>query len=176
MSELITGIVSGVVASIVFYTFLLLVRPKIDVSRKVCGNIGGGGGALVRIKVVNKTRFMLTNVKYVLHFCQSQGEGVHQVEVLLPCKPSLGFIDRYSRNDVNAEYAVRFLYEIPSHIRLSEGWLEFSIYANHGFSGTCACVKRRYGYDDVIPGLFETGTSMRILAVAGTETSGGAPT
>ena len=77
----------------------------------------------------------------------------------------LEFIDKYSKSDENAEYAIRFLYRIPPHIRISDGWLEFSIRANHGFSGTSACVKRKYGSDDIVSGIFETGISMRILAV-----------
>ena len=86
MSELITGVISGVVASIVVCVFLLLVRPKISVSNKACKASEGEDGTFIRIKVVNRTRSMLTNVKYVLNFCQSQGEGVHQVEVIPPCK------------------------------------------------------------------------------------------
>jgi len=165
MSELITGVISGVVASVVFYIFLLLVRPKISVSSKICKAIEDEDGAFIRIKVVNRTRFMLTNVKYVLNFCQSRGEGVHQVEVIPPCKTPLEFIDKYSESDENAEYAIRFLYRIPPHISISDGWLEFSIHANHGFSNTSACVKKKYGSDDLISGIFETGTSMKILAV-----------
>ena len=163
MSELVTGVIAGIVASVVFYIFLFSVRPKIYVSSKACR--APEDGALIRIKVVNRTRFMLTNVKYVLNFCQSQGEGVHQVEVIPPCKTPIEFISKYSKNDTNAEYAIRFLYEIPSHIRISDGWLEFAIYANHGFSNTSVCVKKKYGDDDIISGIFETGTSMKILAI-----------
>jgi len=165
MSELITGIISGLVASAVFYTFLLLVRPKIQVSGKACKAIEDE--TLIRIKVVNRTRCILTNVKYALNFCQSSGDGVHHVEEILPYKTRLEFIDRYSKTDENAEYAIRFSYKIPSHIRISKGWLEFSIHANHGFSNTSACVKTKYESADIISGIFETGTSMKILAVPG---------
>ena len=165
MSELITGVISGIVASVVFYIFLLSVRPKIHVSNKICQAIEDEGGALIKIKIVNKTRCILTNVKYVLNFCQSQGDGLHQIEAIPPCKTPLEFIDKYSESDENAEYAIRFLYRIPPHVRISEGWLEFSIHANHGFSNTSACVKKKYGHDDIVPGIFETGTSMKILAI-----------
>ena len=165
MSELITGVISGVVAAAVFYIFLFCVRPKIHVSSKICRAVEDESGALIKIKVVNRTRSMLTNVKYVLNFCQSQGDGLHRIEAIPPLKFPLGFIDKFSKSDENAEYAIRFLYKIPPHIRISDGWLEFSIHANHGFSNTSACVKRKYGSDDIISGIFETGTSMKILAV-----------
>jgi len=163
MSELVTGVISGIVASVVFYIFLFFVRPKIYVSSKACR--APEDGTLIRIKVVNKTRFMLTNVKYALNFCQNQGDGVHQIKEIPPYRTPLEFIDKYSKNDENAEYAIRFSYKIPSDISLSDGWLEFSIYANHGFSNTSTCVKKKYVSDDIISGIFETGTSMKILAI-----------
>jgi hypothetical protein len=104
-------------------------------------------------------------VKYTLNFCQSSGDGVHRIEEIPPYKTPLEFIDKYSKKDENAEYAIRFSYRIPPHIRISEGWLEFSIHANHGFSNTASCVKRRYESSDIVPGMFETGISMRILTV-----------
>jgi len=161
MSEIITGVISGLVASAVFYIFLLLVRPKIRVSEKVAIE----GETLIRIKVVNRTRCILTNVKYALSFCRRSGEGVCIVEEIQPLKTPLEVMSKYSCWDKNAEYAIRFSYKIPSHIRMSEGWLEFSIHANHGFSNTSACVKKRYESTDVMSGIFETGPSMKILAV-----------
>ena len=163
MSELITGVISGIVAAAVFYTFLLFVRPKIHVSSKACR--APEDDAIIRIKVVNKTRCMLTNVKYALNFCQNQGDGVHRIEEILPYKTRLEFIDKYSKSDEKAEYAIRLSYKIPPHVRVSDGWLEFSIHTNHGFSNTSACVKKKYVSDDIVSGIFETGTSMKILAV-----------
>jgi len=165
MSELITGVISGIVASVVFYIFLLFVRPKIEVSDKICKEIDNGDGSLIRIKVVNKTRCILTNVKYALNFCQRQGAGVHHIKEIPPTRTPLEFIDKYAKSDENAEYAIRFSYRIPADIRISDGWLEFSIHANHGFSNTSACVKKRYESDDIISGIFETGISMRILTI-----------
>ena len=144
-------------------------------SSKACKTIEDGDGALVKIKVVNRTRFIPTNVKYALNFCQSQGDGVHRVEEIPPYKSPLEFIDKYSKSDENAEYAIRFSYKIPSHIRISDGWLEFSIHANHGFSNTSACVKKRYGSDDIISGIFETGISMKILAIPNPNSLEGVP-
>ena len=163
MSELITGIIAGVVASVVFYIFLFSVRPRIHVSNKICKESEDGGGAFIRIKVVNRTRSMLTNVKYVLNYCQNQGDGRHEIDTIPPRKTPLEFIDKYSKRDENAEYAVCFSYIIPPNIRISDGWLEFSIHASHGFSKTSACVKKKYASGDIIPGEFDIGTSMRIL-------------
>ena len=167
MSEIVTGVISGLVASAVFYIFLLLVRPKINVSAKVCKASEDENGTFIKIKVVNGSFWALTNVKYTLDFCQSSGEGVYHIEVIKPHKASLEFISKYSWKDANSEYAIRFSYIIPPHIRISEGWLEFSIQGNHGFSNTSACVKKKYENADIVSGIFETGTSMKILAVPG---------
>jgi len=161
MSGLVTGIISGVVAAGLFYIFLFLVRPKICVSNKACRD--PEDGALIRIKVVNRSRSMLTNVKYVLRFCQSQDGYVTQIQEIPPRGTPVGFIDKYLGNDKNAEYAIRFSYNIPSGIKISDGWLEFAIQANHGFSNTSTCIKIKYGSGDIVSGIFETGTSMKIL-------------
>ena len=160
MGELITGVISGVVASVVICIFLLSVRPKIRVSEKICRD--PDDGALIRIKVVNRTRFMLTNVKYVLNYCQNKSDGLHEIDAILPRKTPVEFIDKYSKSDEKAEYAIWFSYKIPPHIDVAKGWLEFSIHASHGFSKTSACVKKKYASGDIIPGKFDEGTSMKI--------------
>jgi len=163
ISSLITGVMSGTVAAIVFYIFLLSVRPKIDVSDKICKVSEDESGALVKIKVVNKTRFMLTNVKYGLRFCKRTDEGVHDTVVIVPAKEFLDFIDRYSGSDEDAEYAIRYSFKLPRDLDFSKGWLEFCIQANHSFSNTSVCMKKRYCSESIKPGKFETRTSMRIL-------------
>ena len=165
MSELITGIISGIVATVAYSIFLLLLRPKICVSDKLCKVAENEKGAIIKIKVVNRTRSMLTNVKYVLRFCQELGDGLHQTTIIPPCRPPLEFIDKYSGSDKKAEYAVRFLYKISSDMLISEGggWLEFSIHANHGFSNTSACVKKKYKCGSIVSGVFEAETSMKII-------------
>jgi hypothetical protein len=165
ISVLATGVISGLVASVVFYYLLQRVRPEIYVSDKVRKVQTDDDGTLVQIKVVNKTGYMLTNVKYALYFCKSVGDGVHSTDGIPPVKAQpLTFIDKYSQEDKNAEYAVRFFYRIPPNVPIAEGWLEFSIYAEHEFSNAAACVKKRYSSEDIIPGIFETGISMKILA------------
>ena len=172
MSELITGVISGVVAAVVFYIFLFSVRPKIYVSDKLCEEIDNDGNKIIRIKVVNKTHFMLTNVKYVLRFCRRRDEHVTQIKEIPPRGTPVGFIDKYSKSDKNSEYAIRFSYGVPPDMDISAGWLEFAIHANHGFSNTSACVKKTYKSEDIESGkIFETGTSMKTLAVPNPETA-----
>jgi len=75
MSEFIIGIISGVVSSLIFGVILLFVRPKIFVSERIC-SANEDGVLFYRIKVVNKTHTMLTGVKYVLYYCEDQGDSV----------------------------------------------------------------------------------------------------
>jgi len=164
ISVVFTGVISGVVASIMFYILLLAVRPKIYVSDNVCRVQTANTGTLIHIKVVNKTHCMLTNVKYVLNFCKYISDGVFSTDEIPPLKIPLTFIDKYSEKDEDAEYAVRFSYVIPSSVCVSDGWLEFSIYAEHEFSNTVACVKKRYKCENMIDGTFESASSMRITS------------
>jgi hypothetical protein len=108
---------------------------------------------------------MLTNVKYTLYFYERCGDGVCNIQLLPPAKEPLVIINRYSSKDENSEYAVRLSYEIDDSIYIQNGWLEFSIHANHGFSNTTVCERKRFETTDISTGIFETGESMRILTV-----------
>jgi len=163
MDILLTGVVSGIVASAVFYIFLLLVRPKIHISDDISES-HDDGKRIFRIKIVNKTCSMLTNVKYSLCYCKEISDGVFDSKEIVPIRPPINVISKYSGRDKYSEYAIRFIYEITPDIDISEGWLEFSIYAHHGFSNTCACVKKIYRAENIKIGVFETRTSMRIIS------------
>ncbi|MCL2072116.1 MAG: hypothetical protein FWH07_07800 [Oscillospiraceae bacterium] len=157
-----TGIISGIMASVVFFLFLMFVRPKINISDKICRE---NSTNIFRIKIVNKTHSMLMNVKYTLYYCQKSGDGVYVAREISATETDLYVISKYSKKDINAEYAVRVKYEIDDDICISNGWLEFTICASHGFSNTSTCIKKRYSNSDISTGIFETGTSMRILAI-----------
>jgi len=162
MSALITGVISGVVASAMFYVFLLLVRPKIHISDKICYSYENGV-LIFRIKVVNKTRAILFNVNYSLNFCENLDEGVYiNQKNILPIKKPITIIAKYDKKDKNSEYAVRLTFPGMCISDTDDQWFEFSVSVSHGFSNTSVCMKKTYRFKDILPGIFEKGTSMNI--------------
>ena len=126
---------------------LRVVRPKIDVSDEMSEEYTDEGVRLIRIKVVNKTRCMLTNVKYALNYCKRINTGVISTERIKPFKEPLIFIDKYSEEDDDDLYAYRLMFEIPKELNLSDKdeSLEFSIYAEHELASTCTPFARHSG-------------------------------
>jgi len=168
---LITGVISGFIASVIFYVFMLIakiilmsVKPNIRISDELCLE-SEGDNKILRVKVLNKTRFVLTNVTYTLCFYERIDENAYSVSEILPCKPPLTTIERYSSKDKMGNYAIRFTYKLEpdiEHLTNSENnRLEFTIYANHGFSNTCVCTKKTYTKENIsVNRRFESFKSM----------------
>lgn len=164
--NLFIGIVSGIVASGIFFLTLLLVRPKITVSNQICYD----GESLYRIKVVNRTKAMLKNLNYTLQCYETRGDGIFYLKDIKPYREKEFYIDKYDRKDENASYAIRFSYEIPEECFLNDtNKLVFTFLADHTYSNTSVCIKKEYfikkegGGSDIVTGIFETGLSTKIL-------------
>lgn len=158
---LLIGIVSGIVASICFSLFLLLVRPRIKVSSEICKDPNEEN--LYRIKVVNRSRFILNNLQYSLHYCIVTGDGIKQVQELKPRKSPLSYVHGYKKTG-STDYAVRLSFFIDQSIYpFDNAVLEFGIMANHSLSNTMCCKKVTYTSASIQEGFFETGESMTII-------------
>ena len=163
IDQLIIGVVSGVVASVCFSLFLIMVRPKLMISDKLCQS--NDETNVYRIKIVNKSMAILNNIHYSLHYCRDLGDGIKEIEEIAPRKTKVSFIDKYSWLDKDGDYAVRISYVIDTaKYPMDDGaYLEFNIMASHSLSNTMRCVKKVYAKKDIQLGFFETGKSMKIL-------------
>ncbi len=161
--NLLIGVISGIVASIFFTIFLFLIKPRIKVSDKISYN--GNGKKLYRIKIVNLTHFMLTNIKYKLFYCTMHGDGITTIEEIEPRKSPVIYINKFSIFDKDAEYAIRISYDIDMNkYPICENTkFEFVFIADHSLSNTTTCVKKEYTQDEIINGVFESGISTKIL-------------
>jgi hypothetical protein len=159
-SGLLPGVVSGIVASLVFFLALLFVRPRVQVSDKIC-DVGKG---LYRIKIVNRTRAMLMNPQYVLEYRIASVGGNYYVDTIKPFKDPVLFVDKFDKDDKDASYAVTFSYRIPEYVFSGNPCkLVFVFIAEHAFSNTSTCIKKEYSCEDIIKGVFETGISTKII-------------
>lgn len=168
MSSLIIGIISGVIASIVIYIFVFMIRPNINISDKIAQS-SDNGECIYRIKIVNNSLCALFNVDYHLHFCSSKSDGLVNIEEITPLKSKITYISGFKskKRDENEKYAVRITFKIDeSKYKLDDhSFLMFTLIATHGFTNTSKYIEKTYYIDDISKGHFETGKSMRILNI-----------
>lgn len=162
--SIVTGIISGVISSVFIYYFLFCIKPKVDIAAKVAANIENNGQALIRIKVVNKTHTNLAEVKYTLHKCHRYSDGIVHIDQVKSLKEPIPFIPRYSNDDQNASYAVRYTFALDPNILTSDDdYLLFSFYAKHSVSGSAIFIQREYRSGDIWRGAYQTRESTDIL-------------
>ncbi|MDO4982762.1 MAG: hypothetical protein Q4E35_04305 [Eubacteriales bacterium] len=160
INGLISGLISGFFASLIFALFLLSLRPKINISEDICKDPKLDN--VYRIKIVNKSKVNLNNLRYSLHYCYDAGDGILDVEKIQPRKEPLDFIDRNCSE--NEDYAIRLSFFIDREkYPLDKGFLKFTVLATHSFSNTSKCFKRIYTKDNIKKGVFQGGESMRII-------------
>lgn len=164
-SSILIGITSGVIASVCFALFLLLIKPRVKISNQICIEKDINTGVVYRIKIVNKTFAMLTNLRYVLYYCSMRGDGINTVTEIEPRKSRLISIDRNSLRRKNTDYAVRISYDIDKEkYPLNDNCkLIFTFIADHALSNTTTCIKKEYFAKDMIAGRFESDKSVKIL-------------
>ena len=162
--NLLIGVVSGIVASAFFTIILFLIKPKIKISDKICCETYQGKD-IYRIKIVNHTPFMLTNIRYKLLYCKMHGDGITTIEEVVPRKSPVICIDKYNIFDKEAKYAIRISYDIDlGKYNIDEdSKFEFVFIADHSLSNTTTCVKKEYFSENIINGVFESGMSTKII-------------
>ena len=144
ISGLVPGIISGLIASLIFALFLLLIKPKVKVASKIARTNRDNGVSIIRVKVVNHTWAMLTNIKYALYYCNVHDDGISTVVEIPPRKSPMSYIARHNSSDDDADYAVRFSYELDNQKYPVGGnkKLLFIFIADHSFSNTTVCIKK----------------------------------
>ena len=104
LDQLIIGVISGVVATLCFSAFLMIIKPNVEVSPEICKDPNDDN--VYRIKFVNKSKFVLNNLHYSLHYCEDAGDGIKEIQEIAPRRPRLSFISPYRRKGPD-DYAIR---------------------------------------------------------------------
>ena len=107
---IVIGIISSIIASIVFYLLMILIKPRFVISDKISCIKVDDEYMDYMIKIVNKTRSVITNVNYMLTYCVEGEDGIVEIYTVAPLKSPIMNIDKYTRK--NTDYAVRITYRI----------------------------------------------------------------
>lgn len=162
--SIISGIVSGIIASVCFMCLLLLIKPRIKISDKMC-IIKSGNNLTYRIKVVNYSLAMITNIRYSLFYCEMYDDGISHITEIKPRNSTLFGLDGIISKKDKAHYAARISYDIDSSTyNLNKNCrFEFIFYASHSLSNTTTCIKKEYYSKDIVYGVFESDKSTKIV-------------
>jgi len=164
------GVLSSLGASIIFLFFLTRIRPRLDISDQIAKTVTSNGETIYRIKIINKTRVPIMNIKAQLHIMTptTVPSGIIYISQNIPLQRSeLMELSKFDKKDKTASYAYRF----RSYKSLDDLWgdddhsyLRFRIQATHSVSGFSKVFRKDYftKRNSVLDGEFDFGDSMKI--------------
>ena len=156
----IIGVLSGLIASITFFLLLCKIKPVVVISDDICRDLHDD---LFRIKVVNKSKFDLIDVKYSLYACYRSGDGTIDVKEICPVKSKLEFVHSYSPSGKSSDYAIRISYKLTDYINEKYNCFLFTFYSKHSLSGTGSFIRKEYTKDNIKCGKFQLKESTEII-------------
>ena len=161
------GILSSIIASILFLWFLTKIRPQLEISDQIAKERSLEGKTIYKIKVINKTSHPIINIKAQLLLVTPTvvPGGILMETKKIPLKKSeVMYIEKFDRSDEEAKYAFRFVtYEDIENIWENNKELLFRIMATHSVSGfTKVFEKKYYNKKSIKEGEFKIGEEMDI--------------
>ncbi len=150
MDVVLVGVLSSLIASIVYALLSFGIKPKIKISDKICVIKNQDGNYTYKIKIVNKSWFQLVNMSYHLNYGFSGRDDISYITEILPKKPPITTITR--NNKKNTDYALRVSYKINEgeFACNDNSYFEFTIQATHPLSNSVICKKVRYYKKDIV--------------------------
>lgn len=163
IGTVLQGIISSVIASVVFYIWMIIIKPRFKIADMMCISDENDDEIEYKIKVVNHSRVMLTNVSYYLVFCENSIDEIKGIRIIPPAKTCVTTMNKYTKN--NTDYALRLTYCIKkSDFPLENGnHFIFVFQAYHSFSNALKIKKVMYDETSIRKGFYETGRSTKIL-------------
>lgn len=168
MDVILVGIFSSLIASVVYALLAFGIKPKLNVSDKICVTDNQDGSQTFKVKVVNKSIFQIVNVSYHLVYGVNGQDDISYITAIPPKKSPMTTITR--KNNKNTDYAIRITYKIQNdeYKCHDNSYFEFTIQGTHPLSGSIICKKVRYKKDDIKYGCtFQTGNNLNILDLRG---------
>ncbi|ADN78317.1 hypothetical protein [Geobacter sulfurreducens] len=142
LDKVVLATLVGLITSGIFLYILSRFRPTIDISPEIaCGADTTDGRAIYRIKVINRTKAPIVDIKAQLHIFKNHQTATGEIWKSKPIalrRSDPIVIDKYDRSDRDANYAYRFVtYDDLEAIWHNDNvqFIRFRIYARHSISG-----------------------------------------
>ncbi len=166
----VLAIFVGVIANGMFLCIMSKLRPKIDISPHVARRTDKNGKPNYRIKVINRTKYPIVDIRAQLHVFTSRQTATGDIwaSTAITLKQSDPItINKYDKKDKDVDYAYRFVtYQDVESIWNDDNiqFLRFRIYARHSVSGfgTFASKDYRLKRNCIKEGEFSKGDTFEI--------------
>lgn len=172
LDKIILAVFVGLITSGIFLIILSLFKPKIDISPKIARGLSTKTDETIyRIKVINRTRAPLTDIKAQLHIYKNYQTATGEIwksnAIKLKRSDPIS-INTYHRKDKDSTYAYRFL----TYDNLDEKWIDdssqflrFRIFARHSLSGFGGFFIKDYRLkrNSIMEGDFSKGDTFEIV-------------
>ena len=169
---LATGLLSGIVASVLFAILSRCFKPKIVIADKIAKTYEGET-PVYKVKFVNLSKHYAKNVHITAQFIDRQNAHeengvIVQTRPLKFVRTNFQFVEPFDSKDGEARYAVRLrfydniekLWNDPDHTAL-----EISVYCENEMNGVGKVFKKVYSTPRSISvGTYETGKNTNIIA------------
>jgi len=168
-SEIITGVIVGLVTSVIFLYALSRVRPRFQISERIAKRITPSGNTQYLVKILNRSRRSAIDIRARLHLMtptMAPGGVVLRSKRLELSRGELFELPGFSRKDQEARYAFRFLTEehLEDLWEDESQYLRFRLFASDSLSGFGRVFVRDFHMKrvSVVEGDFEVGSSLEI--------------
>ena len=172
LDKIVLAVFLGLITSGIFLLILLCFKPNIDISPRIARGISTKTGETVyRIKIINRTRSPLIDIKAQLHIYKNYQTATGEIwkSNAIDLKRSDPIIiGKYDKKDEQSNYAYRFL----TYENIYEKWgddssqfLRFRIFARHSVSGFGRVFFKDYRLkrNSIMEGDFSKGDTFEIV-------------
>ena len=173
-TSITTGIISGIIASIIFLFYSRKKIPKITLSNDVITDHDPITGAnSLAIKFVNTSNRGLINVSAILYgdFYHNDDESMGTYKQL--CKKEVPFIPKYCKKDDKMKYAIQATFPLNGELNIKKLQQEYhslsvKIVAQDSYYGTHATVTKTFKLDNIKEdSIFELGLNTNSRKLVG---------
>jgi hypothetical protein len=168
--KVVLALLIGITTNAIFIALLSLLRPNVHISKRITKGTSRDGRDIFRIKIINKTRFPIVDIRAQLHLLrnyQTHNGDIFKAEIIKLKQAEPLTINGFNKRDRDANYAYRFVtYDNLDSIWSEEGvgFLRFRIFSRHSISGFGSVSVQEYRLKraSIIDGDFAKGNSFEI--------------
>ena len=151
LDKVVLAALVGIMSNGMFLILLSKLRPRLEISPWIArGKSTIDGRVIFRIKVINRSKYPVTNIRAQIHLMkpyQSSGGEVWKSKAIKLVRDNPMVLDRYAKKDPDVNYAFRFV----TYENIDELWLDdtvqfirFRTTCQHGLSGFGGYFSRDY--------------------------------
>ncbi len=170
MNTILIGVISGIISSSIFYIYLLLLRPNIEIASDICNQTGEVGG-FFGFKIVNNSIFFdLVDIEAEIvlktPFNTTGGQN-YKFQTIRLNKDKIKVLPKRSKK--NHEQGGSYALILCTTENILNLWttehqhIELHVFARHSFSGSCKNFTKKYFTTaNIKKGMFKFGKDLEI--------------